>query len=141
LFWLINEKDVVTMRVPFPSISSTLAVQAHMYICLKSGNDKEFLKCQTFKPAHMVAHKPPYNYIKETPDISRNPFNYITTIDCDKAFCVSNVTVSPDLLARSRKNVSSELFTEIQGKIQSNSYLKEQLDSNSLAQINQKISV
>ena len=30
---LIKERDVIRVKVPFPSIDSDLAVQAHMYIC------------------------------------------------------------------------------------------------------------
>ena len=30
---LINTKDVIRMKIPYPSIGSGLAVKSHMYIC------------------------------------------------------------------------------------------------------------
>ena len=94
---MISMKDVVTMNIPFPDIDSQLARQSHMYVCMRTGQHKQFVKCQTFKPLHLVSHRPPRRYIVETPDLLRNPFNRKTTIDCDKCFLISNVVVSKDL--------------------------------------------
>lgn len=128
------------MRVPFPSISSELAVMAHMYVCLEEGNNKEFIKCQTFKPMHKIAHKPPFHFIEETPNPERNPFQRKTTIDCDKSFCVTNVEVSTDLLTKTRRNVCPELFTEITNKINHLAFQKENLNTDELVRLNNKIS-
>jgi uncharacterized protein (UPF0210 family) len=136
---LIKKMDVVTMKVPFPSISSKLAVMAHMYVCLEEGINKEFVKCQTFKPIHLLANKPPFRYIVESPDITRNPFQKKTTIDCDKAFCVTNVEISPDLLTKTRRNVCSELFTEITNKIKHSAFKKEILNTTELLRLNDKM--
>jgi len=38
---LINQRDVVTIRIPFPDIASTLAVRSHMYICFQPGIDRK----------------------------------------------------------------------------------------------------
>jgi hypothetical protein len=132
--------DVITMKVPFPSISSELAVTAHMYICLEEGINKEFIKCQTFKPMHIVANRPPFQCIVESPDITRNPFQKKTTIDCDKAFCVTNVEISPDLLTKTRRNVCPELFTAITNKTKHSAFKKEILDTNELLRLNNKMS-
>ncbi len=127
------------MRVPFPNVDSTLAVQAHMYICIKSGTQKEFLKCQTFKPAHLRKHKPPYKNIVESPDINRNPFTNKTTIDCDKSFYIDNVIVDSSLVTPRRKDVCNELFDDIKIKIQHKSFSKNSLDIAPLLSLNKKI--
>jgi hypothetical protein len=136
---LIKKMDVVTMRIPFPSISSELAVMAHMYVCLEEGANKEFVKCQTFKPMHMVTNKPPYKFIQENPDINRNPFQRKTTIDCDKGFLVNKVEVSTDLLTKARRNVCSELFTKLTNEIKHANYKKESINTTELTRLNHKM--
>lgn len=45
---LIDRSDVVRIKMPFPDITSNLAVNSHMYIChYVSGNTVSFVKCQT----------------------------------------------------------------------------------------------
>jgi hypothetical protein len=128
------------MRIPFPDVSSDLAVKAHMYICLEKGRtNKEFLKCQTSKPIHKLKDRPPFKYVEESPDVTRNPFNNTTIIDCDKSFYVENVVISLDILAFRRRNICEELFSSIISEIQHSAFIKEQLDSSLLTSINYKI--
>ena len=69
---MISKKDVVTLRMPFPNIQASLAVQSHMYICLENiNNQKKFIKCQTAK-AQLINKV--NTYIIEESDSTRNPF-------------------------------------------------------------------
>ena len=79
------------IKVPYPSISGNLAVNAHMYIC-KETNDPNysFIKCQTLKP-YMLTNNIIRHYCDEVPDINRNRFQVPTRIDCDKLFSTSSV--------------------------------------------------
>ena len=80
---LIDRSDVVRIKMPFPDITSNLAVNSHMYICHHvSGNTVSFVKCQTLKP-YMLISSPIKHYWDEAPDIARNPFQRTTRIDCD----------------------------------------------------------
>lgn len=81
---MIKEKDVLRMKVPFPNISSGLAVQSHMYICSKSnGNSFGFVKVQTLKP-YMINSDIIQHYVDEKANPMRNPFRHSSRIDCDK---------------------------------------------------------
>ena len=126
------------MYVPFPAINSGLALQSHMYVCMRDGLDKEFIKCQTFKPTHLISSNPPYQYLVEEVDTSRNPFLRKTTIDCDKSFCVSNATLDLRLLAQ--RNVCSSLFTDIINKIRHMAFRQVTLNPQELSNINPWIS-
>ena len=122
------------MRIPFPDIDSSLALHAHMYICIQNGNDKEFIKCQTFKPTHILSGSRPQQYLIEEHNINRNPFIRKTTIDCDKSFCVSYILIDRRLLAE--RNVCHELFDSIIEKIKHSIFFKENLDSANLCTLN-----
>ncbi|WP_156646337.1 hypothetical protein [Lentibacillus sp. JNUCC-1] len=136
---MIDEKNVIRMRVPFPDIDSGLAARPHMYICLKSGTQKEFIKCQTFKPRHLFRNKAPHNYLIEDPDIDRNPFYDKTTIDCDKSFGVENVTVDKSLITDKREDVCDALFRGVKHKINHSNFVTNFLDIAPLLTINSKI--
>lgn len=138
-FWLISKSDVITMRIPFPTVSEELAVRSHMYICINSGYNKEFVKCQTFKPLHNIKNRPPFRFIREEPNINRNPFQRVTTIDCDKAFCVSNITITTDLHTSSRRNVCDDLLQKIEKNINHDSFVKEKLDVSNMLKLNDKM--
>lgn len=128
---MIEPNDVIRMFVPFPDISSDLrnskgvsetgfpgfrAVHSHMYICrLKGGALREFVKCQTVKP-YMLYRKDITNYIDESPDPARNPFQNKTRIDCDKLFVSSGVRYLKKMRTTVRPDICGELAEEI-GKI------------------------
>jgi len=133
-YWLIDKADVVTMYIPFSDIDSSLALKEHMYICIQNGNDKEFIKCQTFKPTHILANNPPKQYLVEEQNINRNPFNRRTTIDCDKSFCVCCVIIDRKLLEK--RNICDVLFNAIIEKIGHSDFYKENLDPISLSTLN-----
>jgi len=134
LYWLIDRADVVTMYIPFLDIDPSLALKSHMYICIQNGNDKEFIKCQSFKPTHISPNYPPKHYLIEEQDKNRNPFIKKTTIDCDKSFCISCVIIDKKLLEK--RNVCNELFDSIIEKIKHSDFFKEHLDSISLCGLN-----
>lgn len=105
---MISPKDVITMRIPYPSIQDGLALAAHMYICRdKSGHHCEFVKCQTLKPkmltSNLVRH-----FIDEAPDLTRNPFQKMTRIDCDKLFITESVKFDLRMRTSSRPDISDE---------------------------------
>jgi hypothetical protein len=133
-YWLIDKADVVIMRIPFLDIDPSSALKAHMYICIQNGNDKEFIKCQTFKPTHILTCCPPKYYLIEEQNISRNPFIRKITIDCDKSFCVSCVTI--DKKSLEKRNVCNELFDSIIEKIKHSDFCKGYLDPISLSMLN-----
>lgn len=117
---MISPKDVITMRVPYPSISSGLVLRSHMYICYINDNlYYEFIKCQTIKP-YMLSNNPICNFHDEKPDIKRNPFKNKTRIDCDKIFSTKSVSYDDRLKANSRPDICDDLFSELQKKIHAN---------------------
>lgn len=116
---MIREKDVITMKLPYPNINSKLATNSHMYICRSVNNNKhKFLKCQTLKPYMLKAESNPItSYHDESPDPNRNPFNKKTRIDCDKIFNSLNVCYDLKLLTKSRRDVSDDVFSILLNKI------------------------
>ena len=124
------------MKIPFPSISSTLAVSSHMYICIKSEKKlHEFVKCQTLKP-YMLSNRTIQNYCDEKPDINRNPFKRSTRIDCDKIFKTINVNYDEKLLTTYRSDICEELFFEIIKKLSESQPNIILLDEDSLVSLN-----
>lgn len=95
---LIKEKEIATLRLPFPNKYSGLAVKLYMYICNKSGVNKEMIKCQTLKPYYLLPNNnDPKYYVLELHS-NRNTFKNDTVIDCDKFFSISNVTIDRKLV-------------------------------------------
>ena len=110
---MISERNVIRMKVPYPSISSRLAVQAHMYICRRSEHPSyAFVKCQTLKP-YMIIENPIRHFIDEPADLARNPFTRTTRIDCDKLFTTESVNYSEKLIAPRRCDVCQELYHKV----------------------------
>lgn len=139
---MIDIKEVITVKVPFPTIADNLALIPHMYICLDSTEDKkDFIKCQTLKTKHLGGNKKPFRRVEENSDITRNPFRKKTLIDCDKKFSFENVEISRDLLTRSRKDVCQSLFNQVQTECNHPDLTEHLVDITNLAQINSKIKV
>lgn len=107
---MIKSKDVVTLKVPFPKISSGLAKTPHMYICHTSGQDKKMIKVQTMKPAHIL-EMPCERYIIEESDSDRNPFRLTSIIDLDKIFSLTDIKIDASLLAN--RNICDEIYQKI----------------------------
>ncbi|OSP86020.1 hypothetical protein B9W73_12600 [Lactococcus lactis] len=129
---MINVGEVSNLKVPFPSVSSRLARQAHMYICVEKNSNFVFVKSQTFKAPLLTRVS---NYIIERSDINRNPFSRETLIDLDKDFQVSrDVEISRASLCYRRKDVCSELFSDIDNKI--NHPLHKVLETKKLVALN-----
>ena len=75
---MIELKDVIRMKIPYPSINARLAANSHMYICRKKeGTYYEYVKCQTLKP-YMLYNNIIKHYHDEDADITRNPFVHNT---------------------------------------------------------------
>ncbi len=113
---MIDIKDVITLRVPYPDATSELARKSHMYICVEvSGPTCELVKCQSFKPYHLLQNSMPVHRIVEQPDSSRNPFQHPTVIDLDKCFSATR-SLFPNQLKAAR-GISDALLTEIRDNI------------------------
>ncbi len=113
---MINIKDVITLRVPYPDATGELAKKSHMYICVETTDPLcKLIKCQSFKPYHMLPNSAPLHRIVEQPDISRNPFQHPTVIDLDKLFSATR-SLFPDRL-KTAKGISDALLTTIQENI------------------------
>ncbi len=109
---MVERKEVVWIRLPFPSVSDKLARISHMYICLdRKDDDHWFAKVQTDKPSariHMT------DFIPEPADKNRNPFRQNSLIDCDKRFLIEDCAISPDAYpVDGRKDVCDDLFDEV----------------------------
>lgn len=115
---MIDERSVIRMKFPYPSINSRLAVQAHMYICKSSEHPKfSFVKCQTLKP-YMLINNPLRHFIDELVNIERNPFSRTTRIDCDKLFSTWKVSYGDGLLATRRHDVCQALYDDVLAELE-----------------------
>ena len=137
---MINSRDVIRMKVPFPDISSSLAIQSHMYICKDSVHPSYgFIKCQTLKP-YMLTSPIMSHYIDEPADVTRNPFKRTSRIDCDKLFTSSSVSYSDSLKATIRTDVCEELFSKIISELVTDGYCSIPIYEPDLVAINSQIS-
>lgn len=133
---LIREKDVIRMKVPFPTISAGLAVQAHMYICgHDSAPDYGFMKCQTLKP-QMLGSAKFRHYIDEPADISRNPFSRTSRIDCDKFFVTESVRYDDGLKTTSRPDVCQDLYDDVKRELAADGYHTININEEELVSLN-----
>lgn len=138
---MIKEKDVIRMKVPYPNISSDLAVQAHMYVCKgKEDLRYEYVKCQSLKP-YMLMKNILQHYVDEMPDLARNPFAHSTRIDCDKVFVSQSVEYDDKMKTITRPDVCEELFEEILQELSADGYRVIQTNENQFAGINPLIRV
>lgn len=136
---MINRKDVITVRVPFPNISSDLAITSHMYICKsKTGTCHELVKCQSFKP-YMLIRQDVISYIDEEADTTRNPFKQKTRIDCDKIFITTNVEYDSALRTSTRPNICDGLADQIDEVMANNSPTRHCLNEDELVSLNRLI--
>lgn len=133
---MINTKDVIRMKVPYPSVNAGLAVAAHMYICKTSASPKyEYIKCQTLKP-YMLTGTQMTHYRDEQPDITRNPFQRPTRIDCDKVFATSSVEYSDGLKTTNRPDVCDSLFRAVLTELNKDGYSTVNVNETELEKLN-----
>lgn len=136
---MINAKDVITMLVPFPNINSGLAAKAHMYICWHSDDPHyRFVKCQSLKP-YMIGNPMFRHYIDEPADLTRNPFNHPSRIDCDKSFVTGSVVYDDELKTSSRPDVCDELYGRILDELFSDGYTDNIINEYELVSLNRLI--
>ena len=137
---MINKRDVLTLKIPFPNISSTLAVKAHMYICQRHvGNQHSFVKCQTKKP-YMIGANPIKNYLQEFPNIHRSPFQHITIIDCDKLFSSLYVQYDDSLKTTSRPDVCVDIMNKVDALLALQEHIVISINESDLVSINYSVS-
>ena len=137
---LINRRDVIRVKMPFPDIASNLAVKSHMYICRQvNQNTFYFVKCQTLKP-YMLINSPIGHYWDEKPDIARNPFKNPTRIDCDKEFVTRNVSYSDNLKTTTRPDVCEDVITHIDNELICDGYSSHSIKEDDLLHLNSLVS-
>lgn len=136
---MIREKEVIRIRVPFPTVSSQLALQAHMYICKRSETPEyEYVKCQRLKP-YMIYNSNMLHYVDEVPDTNRNPFVSPSRIDCDKVFATHTVEYHEDLRTTIRTDVCEDLYRDILAEVNLDGYATVTLDEEELKRLNIKV--
>lgn len=136
---MIEVRNVVTIKIPFPDINSDLANVPHMYICLeKQAEIKELLKCQTFKN-EMIINNVTKNYVCENPNPERNPFNKPTLIDCDKIFKVKNVKIDLSLRTFPIHSICKNLHSQVKEKLENKEHEIHNLDKTELEMLNGRI--
>lgn len=133
---MIKERDVIRLKLPYPNMSSDLAVQAHMYICysVKESTHK-LIKVQRFKPYMICDDNPITNYIVVEADPNNNPFKSKSVIDLDKLFIISDVSIDERLCSTERRDVSIELFSRITSSIKED-IVEVVIDENKLVSLN-----
>ena len=133
---MINKRDVIRMKVPYPSIGAQLAVSSHMYVCITvDGSMYEYVKCQTLKPK-MLASRRFKHFKDEQPDVSRNPFQRMTRIDCDKVFVTKSVQYGDGLKTNRRPDVFQELYDMIVEEVNKDGYDSIGMNEDELTRIN-----
>lgn len=98
------EGDVLNLFIPYPSFTSPLVKERHMYVCTAKGGIKEVLMCTSKKPKHARPNFAPINRVEIYPDQYRekSPFSKTTLIDCDHGFLLSNIHVPTSILTNPR---------------------------------------
>lgn len=110
------------MKVPYPSVSDQLALAPHMYICKKSQiPEYKFVKCQTLKP-YMLINNTMRHYCDEEPDLTRNPFQRTTRIDCDKIFVTNSVEYNIGMRTTTRPDICDDLFSDVISELNADGY-------------------
>lgn len=133
---MIKKQDVVSLFVPFPNIDSKLALNSHMYICHRVvEGETDLIKCQTFKNKYFIENNLKHKVV-EDPDISRNPFNKKSLIDCDKLFKFIGVYIPETLLAKKRRDVCPELFSHVEMELVADGYTVPRVNLVELVDIN-----
>ncbi len=133
---MINQKDVIRMKVPYPSITDGMAMTSHMYICrTQSDTDYEYVKCQTLKP-YMLINNPMQHYHDEQPDLARNPFTRTTRIDCDKLFSTHTVTYDDQMRTTNRPDVCDDLFAKMELELLTDGYQNININEDKLKILN-----
>lgn len=135
---MINSKDVIRLKMPFPNINSKLAVSSHMYVCYTHiTNNYGLVKCQTFKNMfYNLQHR-----IIESKDPTRNPFNHKTLIDCDKLFKLNKIVIPDSLLTTTRRNICNELFNKIDTELKMDGYETKVMDSVMVKSVNPRVNL
>lgn len=136
---MINEKDVIRMLVPFPNISSGLALKPHMYICRQNNHPNyEFVECQTLKPA-MIGSAMFQHFVDEPADITRNPFAHTSRIDCDYTFTTASVSYSDQLKTTTRPDVCQDLYDKVKAELLCDGYTQHPINEDDLTSLNRLI--
>lgn len=136
---LIKECDVIRMKLPYPNIESSLALQAHMYICKCADYPQfEFIKCQTLKP-YMLINNPLKHFCDEKADITRNPFVKTTRIDCDKVISTQTLDYPEALLTSRRRDICCDLYNTVITELKADGYKSIVPDETVMFSINSEI--
>ena len=137
---MINKKDVIRMRIPFPNIQAQLAIQSHMYICMQDLiPEYGFVKCQTLKP-YMLNNPVFVHYVDEPADANRNPFVRTTRIDCDKLFKTVSLDFDSEMKTMIRPDICQDLYDTTNQELLIDGHIVVLLNSDELVSLNKLIS-
>lgn len=104
---MINLRDVVKIKMPFPDISSELAVTPHMYICCENSGFDKVVKVQTFKTLLLTKVN---NYLDSDQYVNEHPFNNRSLVDLDKCFNIEKGKLTEKLKVANNNGQISERF-------------------------------
>ena len=107
---MINRKDVIRMKIPFPNMSSDLAVDSHMYICRNGsylGRQTEYIKCQSWKPYMLTSR-----------------------------FCTSSLVYPDSMKTTRRPDVSEDVMQKVESELLDDGYAQNNLNENELRSLN-----
>ncbi len=111
-----------------------------MYICGRdTAPDYGFIKCQTLKP-YMLCSNLITHFVDEPADISRNPFERTSRIDCDKFFVTSSVRYDDGLKTTARPDICQELYDDVKCKLETDGYITVPINEDELVTLNYLIS-
>ncbi|RIL50873.1 hypothetical protein BUY93_06350 [Mammaliicoccus fleurettii] len=135
---MINARDVITLKIPFPTINDTLALQAHMYVCYENSDTKKLIKVQTYKPLLLDKVN---CYIDSDDFLNEHPFKRRSLIDLDKFFICKDVTIPLTLKVKNKNGtVSKNIYNQIDNMTKGLSLCKSfQINSKELKKLNHKV--
>ncbi len=75
------------------------------------------------------------DFVDEIPDISRDPFQRPTRIDCDKVFMTDLVRYDDGLKTAKRPDVCQSLYDAVVREVEEDGYNTIEMDANGLTKI------
>lgn len=88
----------------------------------------------------MLTSNPISHYWDEKPDITRNPFQKLTRIDCDKEFVTSNVRYDDRLKTTIRTDVSQDVMKHVDTELMCDGYISNSILESDLLSLNNLVS-
>ena len=118
---MISERDVIKVCMPYPKISSVLALEEHYYICCSNvQNNKILFKCQS-KTAALISRIGVKKYNQDFCTIRNStlvPFTNDTAVDKNKIFDIQNTLIPLCYLSSPQvKSIPISIYNPIYNQI------------------------